>query len=77
MDGMTDPDPSGMDGRLLGVSERGTGGASGEWSGSQARFRGSGQRGTGGSGRGMVRNEPGSEQERVSVIRTGRVWQQG
>ncbi|CAI9600259.1 unnamed protein product [Staurois parvus] len=38
MDGMTDPDPSGMDGRLLGVSERGTGGASGEWSGSQARF---------------------------------------
>ncbi|CAI9589043.1 unnamed protein product [Staurois parvus] len=49
MDGMTDPDPSGMDRRLLGLSEvrlagsvscgqRGTGGASGEWSGSQARF---------------------------------------
>ncbi|CAI9571802.1 unnamed protein product, partial [Staurois parvus] len=30
-----------------------------------------------GSGRGMVRNEPGSEQERVSINRTGRVWQQG
>ncbi|CAI9612102.1 unnamed protein product [Staurois parvus] len=38
MDGMTDPDPSGMDGKLSGVGERGTGGVSGEWSGSQARF---------------------------------------
>ncbi|CAI9580017.1 unnamed protein product, partial [Staurois parvus] len=28
MDGMTDPDPSGMDGQLSGVGERGTGGVS-------------------------------------------------
>ncbi|CAI9532415.1 unnamed protein product [Staurois parvus] len=49
---MTDPDPSGMDGQLSGVGERGTGGVSENGRGHKPGSAGSGQRGTEGQAEG-------------------------